>query len=268
MSAPAGPLGKAIQISALGREASPLILLRRVAAVDHKGVLDEKAQLALLQWAEKTDLGQDPALVQRATGRRERALAELRDRGHTVVRLRAEPEWRLAVGLGNRANPHEIGMSLHGTYGWPIIPGSSLKGLTATWAAQVTGADSPDFRRIFGSTDCRGSVRFLDAIPAGEPVSVVLDVLTPHHQPYYTSTAPGSGRDPEPPAEYHNPVPVHFLTVTGAFAVDLVGRVADQVRQAARWLIDAGDELGAGAKTTSGYGYLTVSRLADEEGHR
>ncbi len=267
MSAPAGPLGKVIRISELSGEASSLILLRRVAAVDRHGVLDDKSELALLQWAEKSRLGQSPELIQRVAQRRTRALAELRALGHTVIRLRAEPEWRLAVGLGNRANPHEIGMSLHGTYGWPIIPGSSLKGLTAAWAAQVSEPGSGAVIRIFGSTDKRGSVRFLDAIPAGEPATVVLDVLTPHHQPYYTSTAPKSGGAPRPPAEHHNPVPVHFLTVTGAFALDLTGRVTNEVRQAAEWLIDAGDELGAGAKTTSGYGYLKVSRLGDEERH-
>lgn len=263
----AGPLDKVIKLNALGREASPLILLRRVAVVDQHGALDAKAEQTLLRWAEKANLGQDSTLIQQVTQRREQALDELRSQGHTVVRLRAEPEWRLVVGLGNRANPHEIGMSLHGTYGWPIIPGSSLKGLTAAWAAQVTKPGSTEVTGIFGTTDQRGSVQFLDAIPAGDPANVVLDVLTPHHQPYYTSTAPQSGRPPEPPAEHHNPVPVQFLAVTGAFAVDLVGRVARQVQQAAEWLIDAADELGAGAKTTSGYGYLNISPVGDKGRH-
>ncbi|MGH3942472.1 MAG: type III-B CRISPR module RAMP protein Cmr6 [Pseudonocardiaceae bacterium] len=268
MSRAVGPLGKAITISPAGldSQASPLILLRRVTALDAHGDLDPKAELALMQWAEKSRLGQNRELVRQVTARRQRALEQLRAQGHTVVRLRAKPEWRLVVGLGNRANPHEIGMSLHGSYGWPIIPGSSVKGLTAAWAAGLAdvGADSPDFVRIFGTTASRGSVRFLDAIPANEPAGVVLDVLTPHHQPYYTSTTPSSGRTPIPPAEYHNPIPVHFLTVTGAFAIDLTGRVAGEVNQAADWLIDAGDELGAGAKTTSGYGYLKISRFADQ----
>lgn len=255
-----------ISPAALDSQASPLILLRRVTALDSHGDLDRKAELALLQWAEKSRLGQNRDLIRQVTARRQRALAQLRAQGHTVVRLRAEPDWRLVVGLGNRANPHEIGMSLHGSYGWPIIPGSSVKGLTAAWAAGLVdvGADSPNFVRVFGTTTSRGSVRFLDAIPADEPAGVVLDVLTPHHQPYCTSTAPNSGRTPVPPAEYHNPVPVHFLTVTGAFAIDLTGRVAGEVNQAAEWLIDAGNELGAGAKTTSGYGYLKISPIAGQ----
>lgn len=62
-----------------------------------------------------------------------------------------------------------------------------------------------------------------------------------------------------PPAEYHNPVPLTFLTVRGAYAVDLCGKNDKDVRLAAGWLERAGDELGAGAKTAAGYGYLSVS---------
>ena len=37
----------------------------------------------------------------------------------------------------------------------------------------------------------RGTVRFLDAIPADEPVAVEADVLTPHVKPYYDGAATG-----------------------------------------------------------------------------
>jgi CRISPR-associated protein Cmr6 len=192
-----------------------------------------------------------------------------------VVRLRAEPEWRLAVGLGNKANAHEIGLSLHGTYGWPVIPGSSLKGLAASFAS-VSGAHAADIRRVLGAPRpgdpagpaqdraAQGSVRFLDAGPAGDAVTVMVDVLTPHVKPYYDAVATGS-RQIVPPAEYHNPVPVNFLTVSGAFAVDLHGAAAADVEQAADWLIAAGDELGAGAKTAAGYGYLKIVKLLSGE---
>lgn len=54
-------------------------------------------------------------------------------------------------------------------------------------------------------------------------------------------------------------MPVPFLTVEKAtFAVDRAGRDAQAVRAAAGWLANAADELGAGAKTPAGYGYLTV----------
>ena len=98
-------------------------------------------------------------------------------------------------------------------------------------------------------------MRFLDAIPAGQSVAVEADVLTPHVKPYYDGAATGN---PVPPAEYHNPVPLTFLTVRGAYAVDLYGPPGEDVGLAAEWLKKAGDELGAGAKTAAGYGYLSV----------
>jgi CRISPR/Cas system CMR subunit Cmr6 (Cas7 group RAMP superfamily) len=54
-----------------------------------------------------------------------------------------------------------------------------------------------------------------------------------------------TGAAPVPPAEYHNPVPLMFLTVRGTYAVDLYGDNEADVALAARWLAEAGDELGA-----------------------
>jgi CRISPR-associated protein Cmr6 len=111
----------------------------------------------------------------------------------------------------------------------------------------------------------RGSVRFLDALPAGDPVSVTVDVVTPHAQPYYTSAKDSRTRDVVPPAEHHNPIPSMFLTVSGGeFAVDLTGP-AEDVERAADWCAEAFDELGAGAKTAAGYGYATATRTEGPE---
>jgi CRISPR type III-B/RAMP module RAMP protein Cmr6 len=99
-------------------------------------------------------------------------------------------------------------------------------------------------------------------------------VLTPHVQPYYRDTSRDAATgNAAPPAEWHNPVPVGFLTVCGgSFAVDLAGPVAGDVRDAARWFRCAVDELGVGAKTAAGYGYLTVADApgpaADQRGGR
>jgi CRISPR-associated protein Cmr6 len=285
----AGPLGRVIESDGtvikpqtgyqLGPDANALIMLNRVALLADGMLVDKDKAHPLLRWAAETRLGQQGRLVRDVSARRARAIEALRARGQAVARLRAEPQWRLAVGLGNQANAHEIGLSLHGSYGWPVIPGSSLKGLAAAWAA-ASGADGGEMTRILGgprpsrgqhrphapATAARGTVCFLDAIPAGRPVTVAVDVLTPHVKPYYDSTASDSRKTPVPPAEYHNPVPVNFLTVSGAFAVDLYGPDPRQVDQAADWLIGAGDDLGAGAKTAAGYGYLTLTRLRDEEG--
>jgi CRISPR type III-B/RAMP module RAMP protein Cmr6 len=294
--------------------ASALIMLHRVAFFDdrqHK--LDETGERALLRWATEHRLGQDDELTAHVAARRAMAVAQLRRQGMHALRLHALPEWRLVVGLGNKTNAYEIGLSLHGSYGWPVIPGSSLKGLAAAWAvasradpahvcrvlgwprsdvsaptlspesavspapemapAQEAAAD-PDFGQPGGGQagagkkrlGGRGSVCFLDAIPAGSPAQVDVDVLTPHVKDYYENTAVRGSREPVPPAEYHNPVPVHFLTVAGAFAVDLYGPSRDDVKQAAQWLTAAGDRLGVGGKTAAGYGYLAITELPGDGG--
>lgn len=224
--------------------------------------LAKAGKRALIRWACEEKLGQDAELVAAVERRRDLALRAMRrDEGHRLcsfVRLLATPEWRLAAGLGNNANAHEVGLSLHGTYGWPVIPGSSLKGLALAWARSSPEVKPDDVERVFGTTRHVGSVRFLDAIPVGRPVAVEADVLTPHVKPYYDSVASGTGRPLIPPAEYHNPEPVTFLTVRGTYAVDLYGPDQEDLKLAAGWLRQAGDELGAGAKTAAGYGYLTV----------
>lgn len=260
-----------------GSESNALIVVNRIAFFDDgTGTLHDGGKRALIRWACENRLGQEPELVSAVARRRAAALRGLaagpgqRD----CVRLHARPEWRLAVGLGDNANAHEIGLALHGTYGWPVIPGSALKGLAAAWAV-ASGADAADVWRVLGGPRgdvphpdadvaegrrrppaARGTVCFLDAIPAAEPVVVQADVLTPHVKPYYDGAATGN---PVPPAEYHNPVPLTFLTVRGTYAVDLYGSSGEDVGLAAEWLTKAGDELGAGAKTAAGYGYLAVS---------
>jgi CRISPR/Cas system CMR subunit Cmr6 (Cas7 group RAMP superfamily) len=268
----AGPLGKVFQTAGgrlngpSGDGANALIMLNRLAFFDAgTGKLDDGGRRALLRWAREEKLGQASGLV-REVGRRR--LAALYARPGCWLRLRAKPEWRLVVGLGSKANAHEIGLALHGTYGWPVIPGSALKGLAAAWAVE-SGVQQVDLLRVLGGPRlgmrdvpaAMGSVSFLDALPDRVSVNVAADVMTPHVKPYYDAIAKGAPR-PAPPAEYHNPVPVTFLTVSGAYTIDLCGQSEADLDLAAEWLAKAGDELGAGAKTAAGYGYLAIDRVA------
>lgn len=330
-SKPVGPLSQAVSLSDSGglrtlgggrkgggKGANPLIVLRRTAFLtwtqgqaetDRKASSDKRAVQRLLRWADQTDLGQDAKLIASVHARRTRSLLALQERGHTVVRLHARVQWRLITGMGAKDNAHEIGIALHGTYGWPVLPAAGLKGMTAAWAARNT-TDTAAIDAVFGTprpagsapgtlTDgttgdlplspapagtasgeaSRGGVLFLDAFPT-EVATVQRDVLTPHAQPYYEAAEKtrnnenratgdsGASVSFAPPAEHHNPVPVPFLTVQGAtFAVDLVGRDAEAVHCAKRWLSDAADALGAGAKTAAGYGYLKIDDDPDWPHH-
>jgi CRISPR-associated protein Cmr6 len=185
--------------------------------------------------------------------------------------------WRLVVGMGG-ASVYETAMTLHHIYGMPYLPGSAVKGVTRNVVvAELFGNDEgnsqkgaladPGFCLIFGSPEHsitgarRGVVRFFDAFPITAP-TICLDVMNPHYGPYYTGE--------QPPADYHNPVPVPFLTVEKTQYTFLVG-VEEQANKpvsdgmfakktplavAVEWMERAMQEHGIGAKTSVGYGYL------------
>ncbi|SFR15904.1 type III-B CRISPR module RAMP protein Cmr6 [Desulfoscipio geothermicus] len=186
-------------------------------------------------------------------------------------------DWRLAVGLGG-ASVHETAMTLHHVYGIPYLPGSAVKGVTRSRVVaelfeneegdrQRGALADPGFCLVFGSPEDsiagarRGIVRFFDAFPISTP-AFCLDVMTPHYSSYYTGD--------KPPADYHNPVPVPFLTVektdfmffVGAEETEntpIVGGVFDgntPLAVAVEWMERAMREQGIGAKTSVGYGYF------------
>ncbi|KLL13027.1 type III-B CRISPR module RAMP protein Cmr6 [Protofrankia coriariae] len=175
--------------------------------------------------------------------------------------LRVRPQWRVVIGLGEQT-PAEIGLSVHGTYGVPVLPGSALKGAARTCARQDYPESYRDYGRIvFGKepgetgpagegtgadntgrpsdgqpsgaatesddSPSDGRFVFLDALPElsarGADTGVEIDIMNPHVPEYY--------RDPTAaaPSEYQQPVPVAFYTVTSAvtFTVHIVGRGHD-----------------------------------------
>lgn len=170
----------------------------------------------------------------------------------------AEPQWRMVVGLGG-ASVRETGLTLHRLYGFPVIPGSALKGLTSSWA-EIEHPHDSDRAHIFGTQEESGAVVFFDTIPLAPP-RMKLDVMNPHYGEYYMDK---TGRTP--PADWLSPVPVYFLTVEAGsqflFALGPRRRnhPEDQacVSKAMAWLKEALREMGVGAKTTAGYGYMQV----------
>ncbi len=111
-----------------------------------------------------------------------------------------------------------------------------------------------DFRQIFGTTAFAGQAIFFDAIPDGNKLpGLELDIMNPHYPKYY------EGRDY--PTDSQNPIPVYFLAVKAStkfwFAVGWRGVDNPALRtQAKEWLGFGLKELGAGAKTSAGYGYF------------
>ena len=192
----------------------------------------------------------------------------------------------LAVGLGGK-NVLENGLSLEHTYGVPIIPASSLKGVLAAYCAEALkkpapGGEAPaawlkNNKVIFGSAaadgaSAKGYVRFHDAWITPESLENCLhdDVVTCHHRGYY------SQQEPAVPSDFDDPVPVSFVSVGGTFLVVCDCEEPDASRKKAI-LAEIGKlfervlgERGVGAKRSSGYGRLNrqLSTQEKQEAHR
>jgi CRISPR-associated protein Cmr6 len=121
-----------------------------------------------------------------------------------------------------------------------------------------------EFQAVFGTQEASGGVVFFDAIPA-QPPQIRVDVMNPHFGDYYQEKDDRHGH-PVPPADYLSPVPVYFLTVEQTpFSFALAARTpqaAGLVEPAKGWLVKALTELGAGGKTSAGYGYFADSSPA------
>jgi CRISPR-associated protein Cmr6 len=177
-----------------------------------------------------------------------------------------------AVGVLENA-----GLALDRSFGFPVIPGSAIKGLARAGAAESllrerqfvfgwapNGGDDhlPDGApKAFA-----GTVAFLAAAPA-DAAPLKVDIVNCHHPDYYAGKRAAATDD-------ESPNPQFFLTVqTGAmfrFALLPVARNRmDGVRQvlgvppefdpvaaAKKWLLHALNTLGAGAKTAAGYGWF------------
>ena len=181
---------------------------------------------------------------------------------------------RMVIGLGGE-NVLETGLSLHHTYGTPLIPGTALKGLASHYCDRVWGErnqgqgfkrwkkDEPGgeyHKAIFGTTEDSGHIIFHDAWITPETMTKSLqpDVMTPHHGDYYSGEAA--------PTDFDDPNPVTFLSVVGTFHVAVTCDVPGEEGQ--KWaklafdlLSEALREWGIGGKTNAGYGRLVLADL-------
>ena len=212
-------------------------------------------------------------------GRLRGAAEELKGAGQAVV-CDAKVLGRMIVGLGAK-NAMEFGIHLDHTWGVPVIPGSSLKGIAAATAHKLAGDEawrkpgkSPptsgdsnrvatQFEWLFGTTENRGAVQFWDAwwIPDSankekEKIPVHRDVMTVHHADYYQGKLDSKGGI-APPSDMDDPNPIAFLSVSGTYLIVVEGD--PEWAGAAMKLLHKGlIDLGIGAKTNAGYGRMAL----------
>ena len=157
----------------------------------------------------------------------------------------------LAVGLGN-GSATEVGLTLHHTYGTPLIPGSAIKGACSRAIAGQTEAA----KKIFGSSDCAGGAVFHDAwfvSTTGKETPLQIDTVTVHHPDYYQTQKSF-------PTDFDDPTPVPFISVKPGtqflFAIEVQGADDGWLKFAEEMLKHVLTEIGLGGKTNAGYGWF------------
>lgn len=154
-------------------------------------------------------------------------------------------------------------IALHPYYGFPIIPGSAIKGVTRQYCEEFENLDK-DIKKIFGNFPGdkeaeEGCIIFLDAWPdeIDGTEFLELDVFTPHYQDYY--------QEKKLPRDDQSPIPVNFLAVQKGvrfeFAIAPSSRCGEDEAQnlidkTVKLIADALMTFGIGAKTGSNYGYF------------
>lgn len=188
-----------------------------------------------------------------------KALTEI---GALVVKADAS-KTRLAVGLGNES-ALETSIAFNYTHGVPVIPGSALKGLAASFARkELDGweSDGEAYQQLFGfssqdSSQQSGCVVFYDAWPDPDNGAMLhQDVINVHHKNYYQAEADVVE---SPPADWDDPVPIAFLTSSGKYWVAVSSESDEWSKAALDILRMALDEYGVGGKTSRGYGRMKL----------
>jgi CRISPR-associated protein Cmr6 len=246
------------------------------------------------QAAQKEVLGEalratgDPELLQEVSRRRQALFRPDVDANRVIVWSRTT-SGPLTLHLARASALENAGLCLHPVYGFPYLPGTGLKGMTRAYAETVWLPSLPagqqvdgwrTIERVFGwapgsdtlekgavkpwkpagagehgedEQAAAGTIVFHDAWPEDWP-KLIVDICNNHHNGYYQATPP------EPPGDWHGPVPVYFLAVAPGqtFSGYLGKRRADVpdalLGQARAWLDGALTHLGCGAKTAAGYG--------------
>lgn len=174
------------------------------------------------------------------------------------------------------------GLCLHRNLGFPIIPGSAVKGIArhAAWCdwedekdddekmkkalsivevfGYPTNDDSLDdyLERVIGKAGKRsGKACFFEAFPTARATTEV-DILNVHHREYYAGKT-------DVALDNENPNLCYFPTVKAGTEfcfriLRLKGLSDENFNQAVRWLKTGLSMYGIGAKTAAGYGWFDI----------
>jgi CRISPR-associated protein Cmr6 len=169
-----------------------------------------------------------------------------------VIDVTASTKSRLLVHAKNDTTSllFEIGTIIHPILGFPIIPGSSMKGALRSY---LSGIKYENVEEILGGPSTSSSkIVITDAYPvdAGKKKLMEPDVITPIYK--------------DPREHKASPVPIIYPVVAKGvkfrFFVALKepkGSLREEVR---KWVSEVIDE-GIGGKTTVGYGILGIESL-------
>lgn len=175
------------------------------------------------------------------------------------------------------------GLCLHRHFGFPVIPGSALKGLArhAAWCEwneesnpEAKRRIALDIARVFGFPtgdkggldaaleDCprsSGTIAFLPAVPDGR-AHLAVDIVNCHHHAYYAAKEEGARAFDD-----ESPIPNFFPAVEAGskFVFTLAPVRGNDLPLAKKWLLHALTHFGAGAKTAAGYGVFDALRESE-----
>jgi CRISPR-associated protein Cmr6 len=204
--------------------------------------------------------------------------------------------WRMVAGLGGTSVLEGAGMTLDSLYGFPHVPGSSVKGLCRAVAVAETFeehrealekhdiADMTALDRELGEVnftkvgrlstmdhEAREALFRLSRIFGSQEAhghcvffdavpdsfpKLEVDIVNVHYPEYYQGD--------EAPGDWQNPQPVYFLTVPRGtrflFCVGARRALPESARvHIERWLRTGLSGWGVGAKKSAGYGAFDVS---------
>jgi len=188
---------------------------------------------------------------------------KLRKRKNSIPgmkRFELTTKTRLIVNHGDESIM-DNSIAIHPYYGFPVIPGSAVKGVTRHFCKDSKTINTDKMTKIFGSEqgggdDVKGCIIFFDAWPVTTSNSFEVDIFTPHYQKYY--------QENKFPADNQSPIPIPFLTVRPGtrfeFALATFAACNGQsdvvIDEVKGLVVKALTTFGVGAKTGSSYGYF------------